>query len=250
MFDLQKASVGKRISAFLLDVILFIILATGAALLISAIVGFDGYLEDFEALEQEYSENYGIKLDLSDEELSELSDEDKAKMEAANDAFSKDERAISLYGILISLVLVMLSLGPLVSAFVLEFLVPLFLRNGQTVGKKIFGIGVMMTAGIKISGVALFARSILGKYVIETAVPMVMFLLMLFGGDGFISALVILGIIFVNTVFLLKSRRMLIHDYLAYTVCVDMSSQMIFDSIEEAEECKRRMIEERTDITQ
>ncbi|MBO5906942.1 MAG: RDD family protein [Clostridia bacterium] len=250
MLDLQKASLGKRISAFLLDVILFVILATGAALLISAIVGFDGYLAEFEALEIEYSENYGIKLDLSEEEKAKLTQEDLAKMEAANEAFSKDERAISLYGMLISLILVMLSIAPLVSAFVLEFLVPLFLSNGQTVGKKIFGIGVMMTNSVKITGLALFARSILGKYVVETAVPLVMFLLMLFGGDGFVSALVILGILAVNVIFLFKGRRMIIHDYLSYTVCVDMSSQMIFDTPEAAEEYKKRMIEQRLDTTQ
>lgn len=250
MYDLQKASVGKRISAFLLDVILFIILATAAALLISTVVGYDGYVAQYEALEKEYSDTYGIKLDLSDEEEAQLTDEDKAKMKEADEAFSKDERAISLYGTMLSLILVILSLSPLISIFILEFLIPLFFHNGQTVGKKIFGIGVMQTNSVKITTVALFARSVLGKYVIETAIPSVMFLIMLFGQDGFVPSLVILGIIATNTVFLIRGRRMLIHDYLSYTVCVDLSSQMIFDTPEEAEAHRKKLIEERCDKTE
>ena len=41
--DLQKASLLKRASAFLLDIILLIVLATGVGLLVSVITGFDGY---------------------------------------------------------------------------------------------------------------------------------------------------------------------------------------------------------------
>ena len=41
IFDLQKASMWKRISAFLFDIILLVIAVVGFAFLISCIVGFD-----------------------------------------------------------------------------------------------------------------------------------------------------------------------------------------------------------------
>ena len=43
IYDLQKASVLKRISAWLLDVILLVIIVTGAAALIAEVSDFDSY---------------------------------------------------------------------------------------------------------------------------------------------------------------------------------------------------------------
>ena len=249
IYDLQKASALKRISAFLLDVVLFVILATGAASLISSIVGYDNYLAKFEEIKSEYAEEYGINLDISDEELEKLSGEEKAKFDAANTAFSKDEEAIALYQTMMTLILLMVSISPFVGCFVVDFLIPLFLRNGQTPGKKIFGIGVMMVNGVRITAPALFVRAILGKYVLETAVPLVMLIMARFGlGDGFIMLAVCFGIVAANLALLcVNSKRSLLHDYLSYTVCVDMASQMIFENVEALEEYKSRVNAERAE---
>ena len=45
MLDLQKASMLKRISAFILDVILLAVAITGFAFFLSAVTGFDSYNE-------------------------------------------------------------------------------------------------------------------------------------------------------------------------------------------------------------
>ena len=249
IYDLQKASALKRISAFLLDIIVFVIIATGVAGLISNIVGYDNHLEKFESIKNEYAEEYGIDLDISDEDRAKLSDEEKAKFEAADKAFSQDEEAIRLYQTIMSLILLIISLSPFFGCLVVDFVIPLFLRNGQTLGKKVFGIGVMMVNGVRITTPALFVRAILGKYVIETAVPIIMIVMLLFGlGDGFIMLSIVLGIAAVNLAFLcVNKKRSLIHDYLSYTVCVDMASQMIFGSVEELEAYKARVNSERAE---
>ena len=249
IYDLQKASITKRISAFLLDVILFVIISTGVMALVSAIVGFDGYIERIEEIRTEYCIEYGVNPDASDEELSKLTEEERAKYEAADAAFSKDEEAVGLYQTVLSLVLLMVSISPFVGCLVVDFVIPLFLRNGQTPGKKIFGIGLMMVNGVKITSTALFVRALLGKYVLETAVPMLLIVMALFGlGEATILFAVVFGIIAVNTAFLfVNSKRSLLHDYLSYTVCVDMASQMIFENIDELNAYKARVDAERAE---
>lgn len=54
MFDLQKASMLKRASAWLLDVILLSVLATGFALLLSAAFGYDNYNDNLQRYYTEY----------------------------------------------------------------------------------------------------------------------------------------------------------------------------------------------------
>ena len=161
----------------------------------------------------------------------ELTAEEKVKYENAERAFAKNEEAISLYNAMLERLVLILGLSPLFSCVILEFLIPLFLRNGQTIGKKIFGIGVMLSNGVKLNGVALFARAILGKFAIETAIPIIAVVSLLFGAAGGFGAVAILIILCVNLGLLFFSKRKtVVHDLVSYSVCVDIASQLIFDS--------------------
>ena len=53
IYDLQKASIGKRLSAFILDVILFAILAVGAAAIVSEALNYDYYADRLEQIQAE-----------------------------------------------------------------------------------------------------------------------------------------------------------------------------------------------------
>ena len=64
-------------------------------------------------------------------------------------------------------------------------------RKKKHIGKKIFGIGVMHNNGVRIDAVALFVRTFLGKYTIETMVPAMMILMIFFNILGWIALLVI-----------------------------------------------------------
>ena len=127
-----------------------------------------------------------------------------------------------------------------------EFIIPLKLGNGQTVGKKIFGIAVMRVDSVKISTFQLFVRSVLGKYTIETMMPVMLILMLFFGVMPLMCLIGIALIALLQIVFVLTSRlRTPIHDMIAGTVTVDLASQMIFDSSEEMTEYKRRVHEEK-----
>ena len=62
MLDLQKASMLKRISAFILDVILLAVAITGFAFFLSAVTGFDSYNERLNEIEASYASEYGFEF--------------------------------------------------------------------------------------------------------------------------------------------------------------------------------------------
>ena len=249
IYDLQKASVGKRIIAFIFDLIMFATLAVGIAYIISVVGNYAQYSERLKDIREEYSEEYQVQLDITSEEYAALSESELARYKEAEDAFSKDEEANELYSTMLNFMIVIISVSPLVSCLVLEFAVPLLFGNGQTLGKKIFGIGIMLDNGVKITGIALFTRSILGKFAIETAIPIIAFLMMIFAPSGLFGALIILALVVANLALLLfNSKRTLIHDIVSYTVCVDLASQMIFESEEALLEYKNTLHAEANDF--
>ena len=233
IYDLQKASMWKRMSAFLFDVILLGIVAVLCAWGLSAVTGFDGYNTRLEEAYARYAESYGVSFDMTLAEYEAMTPEQLETLNAAYAAMSADEEAVYNYNMVIQLTLMITSLGILLGYAAMEFAIPLWLGNGQTLGKKIFGVALMHVDGVKVNGRTMFIRTFLGKYAIETMVPVLIVMMIYIGILGFIGTLVLLGILMVQAGMLLfNKKRQVIHDALATTVTVDLASQMIFDSRE------------------
>lgn len=247
IYDLQKADIWKRISAFLFDLILFFIAAVGFIFLLSEIVDFDSYTEQYESRQAYYEEQYfpeGSELSLSidEEAYNKLSESDRELFDSAFAEFSHDEEANYAFAMLFQLTIITLTFGILLAFILLEFVVPLLFKNGQTLGKKIFGLGVMRLDGVKISGPILFIRSILCKYTIETMIPLILLIMIIFGMVGVMGPVIILLILVSNVAMMMATKtNSAIHDMLANTVTVDMSSQIIFDSPEALLEYKQKI---------
>ena len=239
IFDLQKASVWKRISACLFDFIVFGIVAVGVAYLISLIVGYSAYLNEF----KEMTMSNGMTVEEAIKAGASMTEEELTEIETVFADFVKSsDRAMYLYSMILSLTLLIVTLGILVAFLITEFTVPLLFKNGQTLGKKIFGIGLMRVDGVKISGVMLFVRTLLGKFTIETMIPLIILIMMLTGSIGIVGPIIILLIVVLQLVMIISSKtRSLIHDVLARTVAVDYASQMIFDTEEEMIEYKKKV---------
>ena len=249
MLDLQKATFSNRISAFLFDLIIFLVVVVGMSCIVNPLVGYDAKVAELEAIYDEYSERYGIDLELTQEEYDKMTQEEKdahnAKVEEANKALNEDEEALELYYRIMVLFLFNITVSSLVSYLVLEFAIPLLLGNGQTLGKKIFGIGLMRADGVKITPVQLFVRSILGKYTLETMIPVFVAGMVVTQILGIVGVVVLLGIVVLEAVVYFKSgTNSLIHDLVAVTVCVDIKSQQIFNTEEELIEYKEKMARE------
>ena len=239
IYDIQKASLLKRFSAFLLDFILLMILTCGFAMVASAVTGYDGYFDTMQQIRGRYEEEYGVSLEDFSQEMT---DEQKVVYEAIDAALQEDSEYIRCINMILSLSMVIVTLSLLLSFLTLEFLVPVLFKNGQTVGKKVFGIALVRSDGVKVTNFALFVRAVLGKFTLETMVPLLVFLLMMMGALGIVGMAVLLGILILEIVLMVVSKtNSTIHDYLAVTVAVDLSSQMIFDSPEDLLAYKTRI---------
>ena len=259
IYDLQKASFGKRISAFLFDAILIVTVAVGVIWGIFAIMGGDAHsdacLAEYYALLDKYEAEYGIEdIEISGQDKLALPEEELAKIDEAltkvNSEIFESESFRESFASLMSAVAISGIFGLLAAFVALELVVPLILGNGQTLGKKIFGIAVMMTSGVKISPVALFVRTVLGKYTVETMVPIFIIAFTFFGFLGIGgTAVLLLLLIFEICLLIFNKTRPMIHDALAMTVCVDMASQLIFDSEDELLAYKARVHAEAAERT-
>ena len=242
MYDLQRAGSFKRFSAFLFDFIILSILAVGFAFGISAITGFDNHLDAYQAQLDRYETEYGVSFDITLDEYESLKEEEKAKFDAAEKAFAADPEVLKTLDMVFNLTLLVVTLGTFLAFIALEIVVPLIFGNGQTLGKKIFAVGVMFNNGVKINSLGLFVRAILGKYTIETMVPILIIIMIIFFGAGQLGLLALgLILVFEAILFFATKNRVLIHDTLGGTVTVDMSSQMIFDSYDEMIAYKKRV---------
>lgn len=242
MYDLQKANMWKRIPAFIFDAILLGILAVGVALLLSLIVGYDAHPAKLEELSAQYEEQYDVSFDLSMAEYEKLSDAEKARYDEATRAMWQDSAVQYAYSMMINLTLLITSFGVLIAYLILEFLVPALFGNGQTLGKKAFGIGVMRSDGVKITLPILFIRTVLAKYTFETMVPILLLIMLYFGFIGSTGLLVIGAILLLQIILVAAtSNRTALHDVIAHTVTVDMASQMIFDTQEDMIAYKKRL---------
>ncbi len=140
------------------------------------------------------------------------------------------------------------STSVLIAYVLLELIVPLLFKNGQTLGKKIFGLAVIRTNAVRLDGQAHFIRSIIGKCTIEVLVPISLLLMVYFGKLGIVG-LAVVFLLAVLQIFVLcgtSRTRSAIHDLISDTVVVDMATQEIFNSFEELMAYKNKLHEELT----
>ena len=248
MEEIQRASIAKRISAGLLDVIAVSIIATLCACLISLATDYDGWNKKLEDSYSRYESQYGVTFRITEEEYNNKSSSDKENYDNAYKALVGDSEAMKAYSMVTNLMILTVSLGLFIAVLIWEFIVPLFLKDGRTVGSLIFGIAVMRSNGVRISHISLFIRAILGKYAIETMISVYIIMMIFMNAIGIVGPLVICGILLMQLILIISTKNnQLIHCILSDTVVVDYSSQRIFDSQEDLLEHKKREARDRAE---
>lgn len=247
VYDINKASILRRFAAFLIDMILLVVLATGLATLISKIVDYDG---NYARLEEKYLEHgiYSLNPDASGEEdkyIACVVEYDENGKPLSNDAcylswqdFYADAEAVKYSGICDNLMIVMLSMSSLVGLLILEFAVPLILKKGKTVGKLIMHIGLLGTDRVKIRSWQLFARVVIGRFAIETMIPIFCIVFAFINPRGGLLGVIVIAVL--ATVECLcvgfTKNSQALHDIVGSTVVVDSDSQFFANSKEELEQ--------------
>lgn len=245
IYDVQKASLLKRFSAFLLDLILLVIVAVGFAYLVSVIANYNKYYDDVQNTIEEVGEEYGVDLTLSQSEAEEkYTPSDYSRyIDGYNEVM---KRCGDSYVMMLSLSVTMVSIGLLFAYLILEFAVPLILKNGQTVGKKVFKIGVVQQNSVQLAPQSLFVLAILGKFAVETMLPVFGLFLIMFNIAPFLGLLLIGGVLIAQlTLLIVNKNHCLIHDLLASAVPVDLSTQMVFESEQELVKYKENLAREK-----
>ncbi len=244
--DLQIANIWKRISAWMFDGIMTAVIAVAIGMLLSAALGYDGYSKQLDDAYLTYETQYGVSFEISQETYEAMTEEERANYDGAYQALVADEEAMHAYNMMISLSLVIISLGLFAAVMIWEFAIPLWLGHGRTLGKKIFGLCLVRNDSVKMNTMQLFTRSVLGKYSIETMIPVLILLMIFWGVMGVMGTMVLFALLAgqVFSVLSIKSRCA-IHDLLAGTVVVDYASQTIFESTEELIEYQKRIAADR-----
>lgn len=244
--QIEKASLWKRIAAWMFDGIIAGILAVGFGLLLSALLGYDGYSNTLNEAYAKYETQYGVTFEISQSEYEAMTEEARKNYDAAYEALIADKEAVYAYNMMLSLTLVITTLGILLAVLVWEFIIPLLLGNGQTLGKKIFSLCLVRQDGVKLNNLQLFTRTILGKYTIETMIPVCILLMLFWGTMDLTGTLILLALLLAQGLCVgLTAGNCAIHDLLAGTVVVDISSQTIFRTTEELIAYKKKVAAER-----
>lgn len=247
VYDLQKGSIWKRISAWLFDSILVCILAVGIACVLSALLNYDSYSAAVENAYIQYETRYGTSFSASEADFAAMTRAQQEAYTAAYNALIADEQAMYDYNMMLNLTLIITTASILTAMAALEFALPLALGNGQTLGKKIFGLCLVRTDCVKVNTMQLFTRTVLGKFAIETMIPVYLLLMFFWGNLDLTGTLLLLALAIAQLAILcLNKSNALIHDLLAGTAVADFSSQMIFSSTAELVEFQKKVAAERS----
>ncbi len=268
MFELKKIGIVKRASAWLLDAILLAVLATGFMFIISLVCNFNHHQEVYAQYNAEWTEFrkeyvgevaefYGFTYEETDEEGNNYTITKDGKpaslgdvMKALDDSKGEEPETANSYAkyktltpaaivnaqfkLILSMLFMMISLGILLAYLVLEFILPIFLKNGKTIGKAVFGICIVRPNCVKVTSMALFVRTLLGKFAIETMFPVFLIYMFFFGGLGLLAVILLAAFLLMSIILLFATKNKTpIHDLLASTVVVDAKLQMIFESEDE-----------------
>ena len=244
--ELQKASISKRIAAALLDFMLLVVIVTGAATLLSNVLGYEANLNTMESREKYFETEYGIVFRISEEEYNNLSAEQRQNYDAAFQALQQDQEYTYTWYVQFNLILLITTFSILLGIIVTDFIIPLFLKNGQTLGKKVFSLALVREDGVQVTTLQLFFRAILGKFTVEIMIPVYIFIMIFFSSANIVSLAILAALILGQIISMIATKtNAAIHDLLAKTAVIDMPSQRIFKSSEDLLEYTKKIHAER-----
>ncbi len=215
--ELQRAGMWKRIAAWMFDGILLSVIVVGFAVLLSWMFGYDGYSAAMEDGYARYEEQYGVTFEISLEEYESMTEAQRQNYDTAYEALIADQEVLYNYNMVLHLTMLVITLALLISLLLWEFFIPLWLGNGQTLGKRIFGLCLVRNDGVKLNTLQLFARTILGKFTIETMIPVYVLVMLYFGTLGLTGTMVLFALLAAQVFCLMVTKtNSAIHDLIAW----------------------------------
>lgn len=233
------AKITNRLAAFLIDAIILVILMTGLLYLISVIYDFDSHYQIM--IQEQIKEGYLIYNE-------EIKDYVTISPDASN--YETVVENVSNNSLLMENLFFVNSFSvnaPLaalaISLFITEFIVPLFIGNGQTIGMKCFNIALLSNNYIKIKPMQLFARCVLGKIAVLGIIPLlaILYIFLNYSG-GLLGSLIVIIIFGAQLICLLKTKNKTgIQDLIANVFPVDSSETIFYRTVKELDDANRQL---------
>ena len=231
-YTIKKASIFKRIVAFLFDLMCAFFLFVGIEnLVIHPIVN---HIFHYDQIEDKYEEKlveHGVGK-FNDKGEFEFLPVPEGQMDYDMTSFYEDEVAVQIENEKTRLDLFKFTMNSMLSEFIVLCLMPLLLGNGQTLGKKLMKLALVSTNEAKVKGWQVFARWAIGIFAFET---MINFFFVMF-------AIIPLPLIVSVILALVTKKGMALHDYIGGTIVVDLNNTVIVDTVEER---RKRILEEK-----
>lgn len=222
-YNINDASLLKRIMAGLVDFILTFVLAFGFYVVARRITHYQDYQDQlsYKYIEHgmyvEDETNYTFEFnDKKYRTLDEINDAEAYKI--ANEALQNDADALKIYRLTITTLIADLSVSALLAILLLEFAFPLFIKNGRTIGGFFLHIGLISNQNVQIKPIQLFARAVVGRYACETMFPLIGFFMF-----GIWPALIVLML--QVTLLFCNGHHQLLRNVVSNTVTVDHDTQ-------------------------
>lgn len=133
----NKAGLSKRASAFFIDAVLLLLLAVALAYVLSLAFGYSRFSQAYSSGIERYAAQYNVQFDkvVSQADFDALTDQQKASYEAAVAAMNEDTEILDALSSMVKLIFLIAALSLFLAFMALEFIVPLFLKQGRTLGK-------------------------------------------------------------------------------------------------------------------
>lgn len=240
IFSPVIASMKNRGAAYFVDLILFVIIFTGVLYLASFLVG---YQDNLNLLEEQYIK-YGVYV--GNNSGYELCDTTLETCQESLKNFYADDAAIDIYLKTTESMFLMFVVSAAISSLIYEFLIPIFMGNGETIGMKIMKICYVNEENYRVSHIQIFTRFLFGKFLVNLLIP-IMGLFYFYISNGSLLALaVVIAIPLINLIMTFKTKnRSGIANTIGKMVVVSKEETFIFESKEAyiAAKCEQERID-------
>ena len=261
-YELRQAKISKRIYAFFIDLLIFVIIFSASMFICN------NYVKDYNEAKKVYDDKcleYNLVVEKTNEEgekytetwtvydfllsdfastgcrvekeedIKEISDACNKEFSdfliAQNDAFGKDEVATSAYNSVCNYRLLFFVISSFLPLLIINIVFPFIFKNGQTLGKKVMKLGLVSKSGVKVSNLNVIVRFLIGIFAFEV-LPFMIYLAV--SNVYTIGLLIGMAVSFINfCFFIFTNNHYMIHDHIGGTVVIDLHTTIIFNSIEE-----------------
>lgn len=240
VYSIRNAGIFQRFIALLVDLILvFFLHFTFSLAIVTPISNQLGYQQ----LVTDYNDQL-VAFHLAEYDLDGkfIMYDMNVIAQADLDAFYADPAAKAIASNKFVFDTIQITAGLFLAEFIILFLIPLLLKNGQTFGKKLMKLGLVNNQGLQVKPLNLFMRFLIGWFVFETALSLI--LMMFVGLPVFI---LVSGLVALFT----KNKRAL-HDIIGSTIVVNLDKMVVFETLQEkqdalAEDLRQREIQSNID---